>query len=116
MEIFNEVQSYINESTSEIEVDLVERQGVLQYWKLRTDAKKYLHIADVAKKYLTIPASSATPERVFSFLKLTLQKKTWSVAPKRLERVVFCRLNQKHFTDDELYSKMKPLLFPPLSK
>ena len=47
------------------------------------------NIAKTALKYLAVPASSAPSERVFSQLKLILDRKRWRTDADRLERICF---------------------------
>ena len=52
---------------------------------------KFPHVALMAQKYLAIPASSAPSERVFSQLKLIVERKQWRMDGGRVERVIFLR-------------------------
>ena len=55
---------------------------------------KLPHVALMAQKYLAIPASSAPSERVFSQLKLIVERKRWRMDGGRVERVIFLRCNK----------------------
>ena len=55
---------------------------------------KFPHVALMAQKYLAIPASSAPSERVFSQLKLIVERKRWRMDGGRVERVIFLRCNK----------------------
>ena len=55
------------------------------------------HVAKLARKYLSIPVSTAPAERVFSTAKNILQKKRWRILPERLGKCIFLRHNAKLF-------------------
>ena len=60
---------------------------VMQWWS--DHEANFPHIALLALKYLAIPASSAPSERVFSQLKLVIDRKRWRMDAGRVERVIF---------------------------
>ena len=64
---------------------------VMQWWS--DHEANFPHIALLALKYVAIPASSATSERVFSQLKLVIDRKRWRMDAGRVERVIFLRSN-----------------------
>ena len=57
---------------------------VMQWW-----SDHEANIVLLALKYLAIPASSAPSERVFSQLKLVIDRKRWRMDAGRVERVIF---------------------------
>ena len=63
--------------------------NVMQWWS--DHEANFPHIALLALKYLAIPASSAPSERVFSQLKLVIDRKRWRMDAGRVERVIFLR-------------------------
>ena len=60
---------------------------VMQWWS--DHEANFPHIALLVLKYLVIPASSAPSERVFSQLKLVIDRKRWRMDTGRVERVIF---------------------------
>ena len=64
----------------------------LNWWSV--NATNYPIISVLAKKYLAIPASSASSERVFSTAKNITDKKRWRLLPERLHKTIFLRHNQ----------------------
>ena len=65
---------------------------VMQWWS--DHEANFPHIALLALKYLAIPASSAPSERIFSQLKLVIDRKRWRMDAGRVERVIFLRCNK----------------------
>ena len=63
----------------------------LQWWSV--NGTNYSIISVLAKKYLAIPASSASSERVFSTAKIITDKKRWRLLPERLHKTIFLRHN-----------------------
>ena len=59
----------------------------LNWWSV--NATNYPIISVLAKKYLAIPASSASSERVFSMAKNKTDKKRWCLLPERLHKTIF---------------------------
>ena len=59
----------------------------LNWWSV--NATNYPIISVLAKKYLAIPASSASSERVFSTAKNITDKKRWRLLPERLHKTIF---------------------------
>ena len=64
----------------------------LNWWSV--NATNYPIISVLAKKYLAIPASSASSERVFSTAKNITDKKRWRLLPEQLHKTIFLRHNQ----------------------
>uniref|UniRef100_A0A915HSL1 HAT C-terminal dimerisation domain-containing protein n=1 Tax=Romanomermis culicivorax TaxID=13658 RepID=A0A915HSL1_ROMCU len=56
---FDEVQNYINSNSMPVEIKFI-----LEYWK--QNASMFLRLAILAKKYLSIPATSVPSKGVFS--------------------------------------------------
>jgi hypothetical protein len=89
-----EVEQYLQEPR--LRFSQKPRVDPLVWWSQHCE--KYPTVAMLAKKYLAIPSSTASSERVFSFAKLILIKKRYSMSAERLERYVFSKVN-KHFGD-----------------
>ena len=66
--------------------------NVMQWWG--ENEEKFPNVSKLARKYLAIPASSAPSERVFSQLKLIVERKRWRMDPARIESVLFLRCNK----------------------
>ena len=58
-----EIRKYINLKKAEV----APYENVLKFW--RENCENYPHLARLARKVLSIPASSAAVERIFSLLK-----------------------------------------------
>lgn len=65
----------------------------LKWW--REKQGQYPILAEMARVYLAIPASSAPSERVFSVAKLTLDHKRRSLHPDRVSRLLFLKKNMQ---------------------
>ncbi|KAL5483980.1 hypothetical protein EMCRGX_G020403 [Ephydatia muelleri] len=74
------------------ELDHLTGLDPLNWWSV--NATNYPIISVLAKKYLAIPASSASFERVFSTAKNITDKKRWRLLPERLHKTIFLRHNQ----------------------
>ena len=88
--IEDEYQRYLKEAEINFRKD-----DPMEWW--RKHEVHFPHVAKLARKYLSIPASTAPAERVFSTAKNVLQKKRWSLLPKRLGKCIFLRHNAKLF-------------------
>ena len=66
--------------------------NIMEWWS--DNEEKFPNIAKLARKYLAIPASSAPSERVFSQMKIIVERKRWRMDPERLESVLFLRCNK----------------------
>lgn len=64
----------------------------LQWWKV--NQQRYPTLAKLAKKYLSIPASSAPSERVFSVAGLTVNKLRSSLSAEHVDILVTMHCNQ----------------------
>ena len=62
--------------------------NAMEWWSDRE--VKFPHVTLMAQKYLVIPASSASSERVFSQLKLIVECKRWRMDGGRVEGLSFC--------------------------
>ena len=67
--------------------------NVLEFWQ--TNSVKYGKLSDIAIGYLTIPASTATIERVFSIAGDVVDVKRNRIRPKQLEMETMLRFNKK---------------------
>jgi hypothetical protein len=63
----------------------------LEWWK--DNETKYPHLAGLAKKYLSIPASTAPSERAFSIASKILDKGRYRMKPERLCKLIFMKHN-----------------------
>jgi len=63
----------------------------LAWWKAHEAL--YPHISSLAKKLLSIPATSAASERLFSAAGLTIRAHRASLLPEMAEMLVFCKAN-----------------------
>ena len=64
----------------------------LQFWQ--THEKKWPNLAILASRYLTIPASSAPVERLFSIAGKVFRPERASLSDKRFEELMFIRCNK----------------------
>ena len=60
---------------------------LVDFWK--GNEGKYPLLAKLAKKYLAIPATSVTAERVFSKLGLLLSKRHLTLDPENVHQIIF---------------------------
>ena len=65
----------------------------LEWW--RQYSCRYKELTSLAKKYLCIPASEATSERVFSVAGLTATRQRSSLLPEHVDMLVFLNSNKK---------------------
>nr|CAI5861409.1 unnamed protein product [Callosobruchus analis] len=65
----------------------------LKWWQTR--ALLYPQLADLAKKYLCIMATSVPSERIFSKSGQILSEKRSTIKPKRMEKILFLNANQR---------------------
>lgn len=68
------------------------QQNPLMWWKT-LGSGRYPHIAQMAKKYLSIPGSSVRSERVFSSAGNIVNKKRSALAPSNVDYLVFLANN-----------------------
>ena len=64
----------------------------LLWWKA-TGHARYPYVAQVAKKYLTVPGTSVRSERVFSTAGNIVNKKRAALAAEQVDRLVFLANN-----------------------
>ena len=67
--------------------------GDLEWWRKREQA--YPNISVLAKKYLSIPASSVSSERIFSLAGNIVTKKRCRLSPEMVDMLVFLHKNRK---------------------
>jgi hypothetical protein len=73
-------------------VPLDKKEDPLAWWTVfHAD---YPTVAILARKYLAIPASSASSERVFSKVKLLYERQRFAMKARRLEVEVFLNCNK----------------------
>ena len=85
--MLEELKCYLQEPLTNWRVN-----NAMEWWS--DHEVKFPHVALMAQKYLAIPASSAPSERVFSQLKLIVERKRWRMDGGRVERVIFLRCNK----------------------
>ena len=83
--IEKEVQDYLSE------VSLPEDSDPLLYWQTKSSAMPTL--GTLAKKYLTIPATSASMERLFSVAGRICRPDRCRLSDKQFERLLFIKTN-----------------------
>ena len=67
----------------------------LKWWKNKD--LYFPALANIAKKYLCIPATSTPSERVFSLAGNIVTKKRCQLLPENVDRLVFLSSNKKYF-------------------
>ncbi|KAK5853479.1 hypothetical protein PBY51_014626 [Eleginops maclovinus] len=75
----------------ESETPLPTDSDPLSWWK--ASGSKYSHIAQLARRYLSIPGSSVRAERVFSTAGIIVNKKRSALDPENVDRLVFLANN-----------------------
>ena len=85
--IITEIQRYLSEPQIDGQAD------ALEWWAQR--AASYPHLTPVAKKFLAIPASSTSSERVFSLAGNLVSKKRCQLKPENVDLLVFLNKNRK---------------------
>ena len=76
----------------------------LNYWK--ANEAKYLILALIARKYLSIPASSASSKRFFSQRSLIISKTRNRLSKETFEKII-CLKSQRVFNDEEEQEEKK---------
>ena len=85
MKHVQEIDLYLHESYEEEDTD------PLIFWK--TNASKYPHLSKIAPKYLSLPASYAQIERIFSPEQQLYQLGKNRLSDKNLEIMMFIKCN-----------------------
>jgi len=67
----------------------------LQWWMARRDTLPML--AEMARKYLAIPATSVPCERLFSESGNVMTKKRTRLGSQTFSKIVFCRANERRY-------------------
>jgi hypothetical protein len=86
LQIFTEFSRYLESPALEKEV------SVLDWWK--ENEVNFPHVAQLARKYLAIPASSCPCERLFSDAGQVVTKRRNRLAPETVEKIVFLHENK----------------------
>ena len=73
--------------------DVMRGTNPLDWWRL--NATKYPRLSELAKIYLTIPATSIPSERTFSVAGLTVSKLRSSLDPESVDHIIFVNKNLK---------------------
>jgi hypothetical protein len=101
-----EVTAYLD---APLITDFRNKFDLLEYWKDKASDQydsnteppilvkraEFPLLARLAKKYLSVDATSCEAERVFSCLALTLDQLRCSLAPSKVEKMMFLRLNKR---------------------
>ena len=90
--IRKEVNGYLKDSRVDISCQ------PLVYWKANKEI--YPNLAESSRKYLSAPASSAAPERLFSTAGHVLKSNRLSLKPTNFEGCLFLKKNIGTFGDD----------------
>ena len=90
--IRREVNRYLKDSRVDISCQ------PLVYWKANKEI--YPNLAESSRKYLSAPASSAAPERLFSTAGHVLKSNRLSLKPTNFEGCLFLKKNIGTFGDD----------------
>ena len=77
--------------------------GPLQWWKQKQDL--YSDLAQMARKYLAIPAASAASERLYSVAGNTITDKRLRVTDDNAENITFLHSNQQHLWQFAAYRR-----------
>lgn len=72
---------------------LITADSPLEWWK--RNESSFPILADLARKYLSIPASEAPSERLFSAGTNTVTKKRTRLKPSRAAKIIFLKFNSK---------------------
>ncbi|CAK6949708.1 zinc finger BED domain-containing protein 1-like [Scomber scombrus] len=83
--LLQEMQMY------ETETPLPTDSNPLRWWKM--SRAKYPHLAQLARRYLSIPGTSVRAERVFSTAGMIVNKKRSALDPGNVDRLVFLANN-----------------------
>ena len=78
---------------------------VMVWW--RRHKQLFLHLAVLARKYLSIQATSAPSERIFSRARQIITKKRTRLGPKMAGSILYVAMNYEWYTKD----KDKPYTF-----
>lgn len=88
---FEELQSYLQESESSIHTN------PLNWW--RDNGNRYPNISKIAKKYLTIPATSVPSERVFSTAGDIITAERSRLSPENASILIFLSENKSLYSN-----------------
>ena len=80
------------------EVDIDE--DILEWWK--THRAKFPKIAQLARKYLAVPASQASSERSFSTAKIIVCDSRTRLKPKHVSQLVVWHQSSQYFEDSNI--------------
>jgi len=87
----SEVDRYLDEPGIDVE------DNALEWWRFH--AKAYPTLANMARVYLAVPASSAPSERSFSVGTQVLTPRRRSMQPDRVSRLMFMKYNMQLFRE-----------------
>ena len=89
----SEIKAYSNLLLPQYELDMINNGQILTWWK--NQKQDFPKIAQLARKYLAIPATSASSERVFSTSGRTLENRRNGLAPQNVDSLLFIHDNSK---------------------
>ena len=69
----------------------------LEWWKQKEGS--FPNLAALARKYLAIPASSVSAERIFSLAGNLISKKICRLSPDTVDMLIFLNKNRKEATE-----------------
>lgn len=70
---------------------------ILAFWRVQSVDKRFSKLALLAKKYLGVPASSASVERLFSIAGHIFSSKRRRASAQLLANQVFLKTNEEFF-------------------
>lgn len=99
LDILFDAEPHVSDLSAQFEAYLSEPQlghnlDALKWWK--DHESKFPRVAELAKKYMCIPASSASSERVFSTAGNIITAKRSSLLPENVSTLVFLYQNRAH--------------------
>ena len=72
------------------------------FWQKSENVTKYPSLANLIKRILCVPATSASVERVFSRGGIVVRPHRSSLAPQKLHKILFLKCNEQIFHASEL--------------
>jgi hAT family C-terminal dimerisation region len=87
----SELQKYRNFVLNETDTASLREGEILSWWKFH--AKDYPHLSLLARKFLCIPASSASSERVFSTSGRIVEERRTSLLPENVDALLIIHNN-----------------------
>ena len=88
-----EIDSYFREAVLETKSGDSKNENILKWWQ--QNKFRFPNLYKLVKKYLCIPATSCSSERIFSKAGEILSKKRSRLSPKRVNQLIFLNHNLK---------------------